>query len=409
MSIIKIENLSKAYKQYPSQWERLAEWIIPNSRNRHHINTVLKNISFSLHSGECVGIVGMNGAGKSTLLKLIAGIVQPTNGHILISGHVSALLELGMGFHPDFTGRQNVIMSGQLIGFDYDEINRMMPQIEDFAEIGDYIDKPIRVYSSGMQMRLAFSLATVKRPDVLIVDEALSVGDTYFQHKSFERIKNFKKEGTTILLVSHDSQAIKTICDRAILLISGKLIEDGKPEEIMDLYNAHLSKQKDQESLEIELLDKGSKKQIVSGTGEAKVQSINLLSKSGDPKAIIKVGEKIRLQVTIEIFKPIETLIFGYTIKDRLGIAIFGTNTFHSNNPVHNLKSGDEVAYNIEFETNIGPGSYSISTALVSSDTHLDNNYEWKDLALVFEVINFDKNYFLGLNWLNPQISVRKN
>src|SRR6185295_7263858 len=193
---------------------------------------------FEIQPGEAVGIVGVNGAGKSTLLKMITGTTQPTCGDIQLQGRVAALLELGMGFHPDFTGRQNTFMAGQLLGMQVEEIEALMPEIESFAEIGEAIDHPVRTYSSGMQMRLAFSVATARRPDVLIVDEALSVGDAYFQHKSFSRIREFRKAGTTLLIVSHDKTSIQSVCDRAILLDAGRLAKEGPPEEIMDFYNA---------------------------------------------------------------------------------------------------------------------------------------------------------------------------
>src|SRR5450755_346142 len=218
MGTVRVTQLGKAYKQYPTRWSRLAEWIVPFAPPRHTLKWVLKDVNFHVAVGEAVGIIGINGAGKSTLLKLITGTAAPTAGSIAMTGRAVALLELGMGFHPDFTGRQNAFMAGQLIGLRTEEIEAITPEIEAFAEIGDYIDQPVRVYSSGMQMRLAFSVATVKRPDILIVDEALSVGDAYFQHKSFERIREFKRQGTTLLLVSHDKTAIQSICDRAILL-----------------------------------------------------------------------------------------------------------------------------------------------------------------------------------------------
>src|SRR6185312_13241021 len=189
MGDIRVSGLGKAYKQYPGQWSRLAEWIVPVGNPRHIEHWVLRDIDFHLRAGEAVGIVGANGAGKSTLLKILAGTVRPSCGKIEIGGRVAAMLELGMGFHPDFTGRQNAVMGGQLLGLSLEDIARLMPQIEAFAEIGEYIDQPVRTYSSGMQMRLAFSVATAQRPDILIVDEALSVGDSYFQHKSFERIR----------------------------------------------------------------------------------------------------------------------------------------------------------------------------------------------------------------------------
>lgn len=241
MGHILVNNVGKAYKKYSSRFGRLIEWVSPFNTTKHSKIWVLKDISFKVNPGEAVGIIGINGAGKSTLLKLITGTIQPTIGSVSLTGRVAALLELGMGFHPDFTGRQNVYMSGQLLGLTTADIERLMPDIEDFAEIGEYIDQPVRVYSSGMQMRLAFSVATAVRPDILIVDEALSVGDAYFQHKSFDRIRKYRLEGTTLLLVSHDKAAIQSICDRAILLNAGKIEMEGQPEAIMDCYNALLA------------------------------------------------------------------------------------------------------------------------------------------------------------------------
>ena len=203
MGHIRIENLGKDYRQYPTRLSRLAEGLNPAGAARHQQNWVLQDISLDVRPGEAVGIVGSNGAGKSTLLKIITGTTIPTSGSCSVGGLVSALLELGMGFHHDFTGRQNVYMASQLLGLQRDEIEELMPAIEDFAEIGDAIDRPVRTYSSGMQMRLAFSVATARRPDVLIDDEAMSEGDAYFQYKRSERIRSFRQAGTTMLIVSH--------------------------------------------------------------------------------------------------------------------------------------------------------------------------------------------------------------
>src|SRR5471030_2067356 len=185
MGAITVSGLGKAYKQYPTRWSRLAEWLSPSAAPRHRLHWILRNIDFHVAAGEAVGLIGINGAGKSTLLKLITGTSQPTTGGVAMEGRVAALLELGMGFHPDFTGRQNVYMAGQLNGMSVPEIDALMPEIAAFADIGDYLDQPVRVYSSGMQMRLAFSVATARRPDILIVDEALAVGDMFFQQKCF--------------------------------------------------------------------------------------------------------------------------------------------------------------------------------------------------------------------------------
>lgn len=236
MGIISVSNLGKAYKQYPSRWSRLAEWLTPGHRPRHSLKWVLQDINFTIKPGEAVAIMGINGAGKSTLLKMITGTTQPTVGGVHITGRVAALLELGMGFHPDFTGRQNAFMAGQLLGFSVDEIDQLMPEIEAFADIGEYIDRPVRVYSSGMQVRLAFSVATAVRPDVLIVDEALSVGDAYFQAKCYRRVAEYKAAGTTLLLVSHNPGDVVKHCERAILLKNGRISADGPSREVSNLY-----------------------------------------------------------------------------------------------------------------------------------------------------------------------------
>jgi lipopolysaccharide transport system ATP-binding protein len=251
-------------------------------------------------------------------LKLITGTTQPTTGSVHMTGRVAAMLELGMGFHPDFTGRQNALMASQLLGINAEEINRLMPEIEAFAEIGDYIDKPVRVYSSGMQMRLAFSVATAIRPDILIVDEALSVGDAYFQHKSIDRIREFRKLGTTLLIVSHDKGAIQSICDRAILLNSGQLAMEGETEEVMDYYNDMLANHQNQEVKQ--KVREDGKVQTISGTGDATVAYISLIDDKNRPLEIVDVGQSVRLRVLVDIAKPIERLVLGYGIKDRLEI-----------------------------------------------------------------------------------------
>ncbi len=407
MGRITVSHLGKAYKQYPGRWSRLAEWLTPTATVRHKLKWVLQDINFQVEPGEAVGIIGINGAGKSTLLKLITGTAQATTGQVHISGRVAALLELGMGFHPEFTGRQNAIMAGQLLGMTGQEVVDLMPQIEAFAEIGDYIDSPIRVYSSGMQMRLAFSVATARRPDVLIIDEALSVGDAYFQHKSFDRIREFRKLGTTLLIVSHDKAAIQSICDRAILLDGGRVAKEGAPEEVMDYYNARLA-DRENSSLRQEVLADG-KIQTISGTGEASVADIALLDEQGERCEIHDVGRPVTLQVKVAVHAPIPRLVLGYMIKDRLGQVMYGTNTHIKALPQDDAAAGETFTYRFSFPLNLGPGTYSVATALVSSDTHLLNNYEWRDLALVFTITNITREHFAGCAWLNPVIQIDRS
>jgi lipopolysaccharide transport system ATP-binding protein len=406
MGSIRVNKLGKAYKQYENRWDRLAEWLIPRGRPRHRLKWVLQDISFQLAPGEAVGILGMNGAGKSTLLKMITGTSQPTTGSVTMTGRVAALLELGMGFHPDFTGRQNAYMAGQLIGLGVDEISALMPQIEAFADIGDYLDQPVRVYSSGMQMRLAFSVATAKRPDVLIVDEALSVGDAYFQHKSFDRIREFQKLGTTLLIVSHDRAAIQSICDRAILLDRGGIAKQGTPEEVMDYYNAIIA-ERENSSVEQVVTAEG-RVQTTSGSGEATVTGIVLEDEQGAPLEVVNVGAAVKLRIRVRVNADLPRLVLGYMIKDRLGQQMFGTNTHHMEAPLENLRAGETVEYCFRFPLNLGAGSYSITTALTSSDTHLAHNYEWRDLAFLFIVMNMNRKVFVGTSWLEPTVEINR-
>jgi len=406
MGSIRVDRLGKAYKQYPTRWSRLLEWMLPFTGIHHRLKWVIHDISFTLGKGEAIGIIGINGAGKSTLLKMITGTTQPTRGSVEITGSVAALLELGMGFHPEFTGRQNVFMAGQLLGMSVAEIERLMPEIEAFAEIGDYIDQQVRTYSSGMQMRLAFSVATAKRPDVLIVDEALSVGDAYFQHKSFDRIRSFREAGTTLLIVSHDKTVIQSICDRAIMLDGGKVAMEGLPEQVMDYYNAILAERENAKVRQEKRED--GKVQTVSGTGEATVTRVALLNRDGETQETFDVGTPVTLEIDVEARAPIPRLVLGYMIKDRLGQPIYGTNTHHKKQPVHDVKPGEKLTYRFDFPLNLGIGSYSVAVALQSSDTHLENNYEWRDLALVFTVINVNKHGFVGCAWIDPGVRISR-
>ncbi|HDS16967.1 MAG TPA: ABC transporter ATP-binding protein [Proteobacteria bacterium] len=400
MGRVSVKNLGKAYKSYPTRWSRLQEWLSPFAAVRHRRNWILRRINFSVEPGEAVGIIGVNGAGKSTLLKLITGTTKPTEGEVVISGRVSAMLELGMGFHPEFTGRQNVFMAAQLMGFLPEEIQALQPEIEAFAEIGDYLDQPVRVYSSGMQMRLAFSVATARRPDVLIVDEALSVGDVYFQHKSFDRIRRFREQGTTLLLVSHDKGAIQSLCDRAILLNAGRIAKEGDPETVMDYYNAMLAAHQEQEIRQIQRED--GRIQTISGSGEAVIKDIRLLNQQNEPIEVVNVGQQVRLKIEVEARTGLPELVLGYMIKDRLGQPIFGTNSSHLKGKLNDVAAGTVITFIFSFTANLGPGNYSVAVALHTAETHLGKNYEWKDLAATFNVINFDRESFVGSAWLPP-------
>lgn len=402
--ILIVENAGKAYTSYPSELHRFARWFGWPVKPREE-RWVIRHASFRLAAGESVGIVGQNGAGKSTLLKLIVGTARPTEGSVWTNGRVSALLELGLGFNPELSGSENVRHAAGLMGLQASEIERLMPEIEAFAEIGEYFHQPVRTYSSGMQMRIAFSVATAVRPDVLIVDEALSVGDAYFVHKCFQRIREFRDAGTTLLIVSHDATAIQSLCDRAILLDAGRVLLDGRPQEVFDYYNALIA---EKENATIRTEQREALVATQSGSGEASFESLQLLDASGAPVEYIAVDEPVTLRARVRVHERVPSLVFGYMLRDRLGQPVYGTNTYYTGQLMQDCEAGDVIEFDARFDAALGPGSYSVSVALSSTETHLVNNYQWKDLALVFTVANLNRPTFVGVAYLPPAIDVRR-
>lgn len=405
MTLMDVNNVGKAFREYSSELKRVAGWFgLPARPSREH--WVLRNVSFTVGAGEAVGFVGQNGAGKSTLLKIITGTLLPTEGDVTAHGHIAAILELGMGFSPELTGRQNVYHAAGLMGFSEADIKRAIDDIEAFAEVGDYFDEPVRTYSSGMQMRVAFAVATACRPEILIIDEALSVGDAYFQHKSFDRIRAYREQGTSLLIVSHDRAAIQSLCDRALLLEQGAVVKDGDPEEVFDFYNALIA-ERESSTVEFAKLDNG-KVQTTSGTGEARVEEIGMYNADGEPVEHVGVGHPVELHIKVQVHRDVDSLVLGYGIKDRLGQVMYGTNTWHTKQVIEHPRAGDLYHFRLVFPVNLGAGSYSIQTALTDRDTHLSANYEWRDMALLFNVINIDKHHFEGCLWNEPRIDYEK-
>ena len=403
--ILSVQNICKTYLDYESNFKRFASWFSENKEEKN-VKTVLKDVSFDVGAGEVVGLIGQNGAGKSTLLKIISHTLKPSSGRVTSSAKISSILELGMGFHGDLTGRQNAYQSCSLMGYSKEQIDEIIAYIEDFAEIGEYFDYPVRIYSSGMQMRLAFSVVTANRPDILIIDEALSVGDVYFQHKSFDKIKEFKSLGTTLIIVSHDSGAIKSICDRVILLEKGQILKDGEPEAVLDYYNALISKKQDVQISQIAL--ENGKIATISGNKKACIKNVEILDAAGKKIQNLEVGKKIKLKVTVQANENLPSLVLGYQIKNRFSQVVYGTNTYHLKQALKNLKKGEEYDFSFEFDANLGVGSFSVTLALHDSDNHLQNNYEWRDNAIIFNVVNFSKPDFVGLAYLEPSLEIKR-
>ena len=402
MSLLSVKNVGKVYRTYGSGLRRVLSWFGIGSGG-YTDTRVLEGVSFTLEKGEAVGIAGHNGAGKSTLLKMIAGMTRQTEGNIEYSGTVSAIIELGLGFHPDLTGRQNAAQYLAMSGFQSADIKEGVSFVEEFSELGEYFDKPVRIYSSGMQARLAFASATAFRPDILMVDEALSVGDAYFQHKSFGRIREFLNSGTAVLLVSHDRQAMQSICGRVLLLDGGKLVMDGRPSEVLDYYNGLMAKRSGTAVSQTAVT--GGRMQTVSGTGEAKCVSVEIYDSEGTSVKLLHVGRQYELRVRAEVYEDIDGLVFGYMLKDRLGQTAYGTNTWFTEQ-VLNVKKNDRLIFRVRFRADIGVGSYSVSTALSGGMTHLDRNFEWRDFAMMFETVNTDRTHFEGHSYVPSVIEI---
>lgn len=398
MSLLSVKNVGKAFRTYRSEWHRFANWFGFNIKPAEE-HWVLRHINFEVNAGESIGIIGQNGAGKSTLLKMITGTLQPSEGVVNITGRIAAILELGIGFNPDLTGRQNAFHAAGLMGFDSIKIESIMPEIEEFAEIGEYFDNPVRTYSSGMQMRVAFAVATVDMPELLIVDEALSVGDSYFQHKCIQRLKSYKKAGCSLLFVSHDISAIKNICDRAILIANGQTMYDGKPEDAFDYYNALIAQQHPESYLGKENSQAVSTQGTRSGTGELKISSVSI---SGiNDKAIIQ-NTPVNAKVVIQVEKVVEQWCVGLSIKDRFGNDIFGTNTGLLEYEHPKLIKGNEIEVVFTFpDFIIGPGSYSFSIAVHDLEGHVKECFDWWDKAAVFDVIEPENITSAGICFMN--------
>ena len=401
MSTITVTNLGKAYKQYPNRWSRLAEWVLPGRKPNCQLKWVLQDINFTIGPGESVGIVGVNGAGKSTLLKMITGTTQPTTGSVHMTGRFAALLELGMGFHPDFTGRQNVVMAGQLLGYSAEEIARSMPEIEAFAEIGDYIDQPVRVYSSGMQVRLAFGVATAVRPEILIVDEALSVGDAYFQVKCYQRIAQFRKQGTTLLLVSHSPEAVVKHCERAIMLKDHRIALDGPSRAVTNRYLDELFGKRENGGSG-ELVETETAAKLLCGTadefhtrpgyhrqehrwghGGAAILDYLIVAEGREYPSRIEANAQTGFYFKVRFDSDFDQVVPGFLIKTMEGIFLYGTNSFISTQGRASIsaKAGEVKVFKFSLPLTLNEGYYLVSFGISSGNplqelVPLDRRYD---------------------------------
>jgi lipopolysaccharide transport system ATP-binding protein len=398
--MIRVESLSKVFRLYQDPKDRLKEIILRRRFSRDI--TALNDITFTVKEGESLGIIGENGAGKSTLLKILTGIILPTGGRVDVDGNITGILELGTGFNFEFTGIKNIYMNGMLIGMSKEEIDSKVNDIIAFTELGKFIEAPVKTYSSGMVMRLAFSIAIHAEPSAFVIDEALSVGDAYFQQKSMKRIREFREKGGSIVFVSHDMNAVKVLCDRALLLSHGSVLEEGAPEKVINTYNFLLAKKSKGEGIRFE--GEGEKKSY--GNFRVEITKVEFLNKHGLSSQVFISGEKVKIRVHLKTNKDVARVVAGILIRDRFGQDIFGTNTYHLNKVI-SLKAGETPVYEFGFNLNIGTGKYTLTTAIHRDDTHLDESYHWYDSILKFEVIGTKSDMFIGLSKLDVDLQIQ--
>ena len=404
---IQVQDVSKIYKLYDKPIDRLKESLSLTHKNYHKDFFALSDISFNVKNGETVGIIGTNGSGKSTILKIITGVLTPTSGQVRVSGVISALLELGAGFNMDYTGIENIYMNGTMMGFSKKQMDEKLPDILEFADIGDFVYQPVKTYSSGMFVRLAFALSINVEPEILIVDEALSVGDVFFQSKCYRRMEEIRKNGTTILMVTHDMGSVIKYCDRVVLLNKGHYVAEGAPGKMVDLYKKILANQMD--DLEEELLEMNDGKTAGSGAagsenttgkadgqngaagsaasghankkhsglmkdkitinpnrteygnGKAEIYDLGMFDERGNLTNLLLKGEYFTIKEKIRFHDSIQAPIFTYTIKDKKGADLTGTNTMFEGAEIRPVKNGDEYEVNFRQKMTLQGGEYLLS------------------------------------------------
>ena len=429
---IKVENVGKCYRIYQNPKDRLKQAFFRGAKKYYKDFWALNDITFEVHRGEALGIIGRNGSGKSTLLQIICGTVTPSHGQVSTHGRLAALLELGSGFNPEFTGIENIYLNGSLLGLGQEEIDARLDDILAFADIGEFVYQPVKTYSSGMVVRLAFAVIANSDPDILVIDEALAVGDAYFTQKCMRFINRFRAD-RCLLFVSHDCSAVSTVCDRALLLRHGKQVMLGKPKPVTEEYNKELYSVHDQEVASIAPSDLGDRSEILSpnpedwidyradlinasnlpnllsitqfeessltaesfGTGKASIISVRLLdAKTNQPLLIGRGGEKVVLRIHAAAHKEIDQPIVGFLLKNEKGLILLGDNSLNSLNHLLGEKrlpivSGQNYQADFEFTLPLLPrGSYSFTVSLAEGTQAAHTQLHWMNDALVFESHN---------------------
>jgi lipopolysaccharide transport system ATP-binding protein len=391
---ISLYNVSKCYKRYNRPVDRLKELLLPGKSHAENF-WALRDINLKVARGETLGIIGQNGSGKSTLLQIIAGTLTPTTGEVCVNGRVSALLELGSGFNPEFTGRQNVFFNGRILGLSREEIEAKFDAIAAFAEIGDFLDQPVKTYSSGMVVRLAFSVMANTEPHILIVDEALAVGDAKFQARCMKRIRQLQEQGVTILFVSHDSSSVKILCQRAALMNRGAILEIGNPKDVVNHYIALLTSNQTKEEAEtissvasdIDFINNAPQQKIHRhGNKLAVIDCIKITDlEDRDIQGKLQTGEIFNIVVCLEARTELSDLVIGFSIRSLMGVVIYGTNTYLMNIPLPKLSQGQKMTTSFQIPCYLNKGVYTVTVGIHSEE---GISYDWVDEVIILEVLS---------------------
>lgn len=426
---IEVKNITKKYKRYSNPMHRLAEWMSAGSIKKHEDFWALKDVSFSVSKGECLGIIGHNGAGKSTILKVLSKSLWPTSGSIVTHGNVVSLLELGTGFHPELSGLQNIYTSGKLLGFSEDYLKGKLQSIIEFSELGDFIHQPVKSYSSGMYVRLAFSLFANLEPDIYIVDEALSVGDIFFQQKCFEFLRKLKEDGTAILLVTHDMQTVKKFCDRVIILSDGEVVDEGTPLDMVNLFYTMDKKSKTVQntdntySYQIETTNSTqihiplqsrvnieNAMGIRRGTQDVKILGANIVDTDNNEIRTADTGDLITLNIYAEVMKDISDLTFTFQFSDRHNTVVFGQNSYMLDKRKLKAIKGQIVKASFEIEMNLFQGLYTVMVGASDCQTEVGNIiYDWVEGCTTLEIMRPAWRTFHGVAYMNSKFYIESN
>ena len=398
--VIRLKEVSKKYPIYDTPSRKLAEMLTLRRKSFHREFWALRDVDLEVEKGSTLGIIGQNGSGKSTLLQIVAGILRQSRGDCHVDGSVAALLELGAGFNSEFTGRENVFMNGAINGISREVMQERLDDILAFAEIGEFIDQPVKTYSSGMFVRLAFAVAIHVDPDILLVDEALAVGDMIFQHRCINRIRRLEKEGKTILFVTHDLQALTQFCDRAILLDQGRKLIDSSPEEVVQAYHALVfERERRHEGAPdawVEIEEDGALPIVRSipyvhhryGEGGAEILGVILYAPDGRVATDLHSGERLQLLVSVVFKRAVESPIIGITIRDRMGQEICATNSSFEGKNLPSAREGEIMTVAFSWTVPpLRPGSYSISPAVARGNIWEHQIEDWIDNAYIVNIV----------------------